>query len=71
MVRLIAEVHGKRIKLVKVFNLILGLMISRVGIVNKVFRNLVYEKSMSDYEKANYQIRGFRESIEMTEDEGQ
>ena len=67
MVRLIAEVHGKRIKLVKIFNPILSLMIGRIGVVNKVFGNLVYEKSISGYEKLNYQIRNFRQSIEMTE----
>ena len=50
----------------KVFNPVLRLMFG-VGIVNKVFGNLVYEKSMSDYDKANYRIRTFRESIELTE----
>ena len=38
-----------------------------IGIVNKVFGNLVYEKSMSDYDKANYRIRDFQKSIELTE----
>ncbi len=38
-----------------------------IGIVNKVFGNLVYEKSMSDYDKENYRIRDYRESIELTE----
>ncbi len=66
LVRLIGEVHGKRIWMTKVFNPVLRLMFG-VGIVNKVFGNLVYEKSMSDYDKANYRIRTFRESIELTE----
>src|SRR5690554_595217 len=67
MVRLIAEVHGKRVRLVKWFNVLLRVMSGRLGIVNKVFGNLVYEQSMSDYDKANYRIRDLRESIELTE----
>jgi UDP-glucose 4-epimerase len=66
LVRTIAEVHGKKIIMTKVFNPVLRLMFG-IGIVNKVFGNLVYEKSMSDYDKANYRIRDFRESIELTE----
>jgi nucleoside-diphosphate-sugar epimerase len=66
MVKLIAEVHGKKIRLTKVFNPILRLMFG-MGVVNKVFGNLVYEQSMSDYDKVNYRIRTFEESIELTE----
>ena len=66
LVRLIAEVHGKKIWVTKLFNPVLRLMFG-IGIVNKVFGNLVYEKSMSDYNTANYRIRDFRESIELTE----
>jgi nucleoside-diphosphate-sugar epimerase len=66
MVRLISEVHGKKIVLTKVFNPILKLMFG-VGVVNKVFGNLVYEQSMSDYDKANYRIRDLYESIRLTE----
>lgn len=65
MVKTIAEVHGKKIRLTKVFNPILKFMFG-IGVVNKVFGNFVYEKSMSDY-KLNYQIRTFKESIELTE----
>ena len=66
LVRTIAEVHGKKIIMTKLFNPVLRLMFG-VGIVNKVFGNLVYEKSMSDYDKANYRIRDFKESIDLTE----
>ena len=65
MVKLIAESHGKKIRLTKVFNPLLRLMYG-INVVNKVFGNLVYEKSMSDY-NVNYRIRDFRESIEMAE----
>jgi len=66
LVRTIAEVHGQKIMMTRLFNPVLRLMFG-IGIVNKVFGNLVYEKSMSDYDKANYRIRSFRESIELTE----
>jgi len=36
MVRLIAEAHGKKIKLVKIFNPLLRLMFDKVNIVNKI-----------------------------------
>jgi nucleoside-diphosphate-sugar epimerase len=66
LVKTIAEVHGKKIWMTKLFNPVLRLMFG-IGIVNKVFGNLVYEKSMSDYDNANYRIRTFKESIELTE----
>ena len=66
LVKLIAEVHGKKIWMTKFFNQVLRLLFG-IGIVNKVFGNLVYEKSMSEYNKANYRIRSFKESIELTE----
>lgn len=66
LVKTIAEVHGKKIMMTKVFNPVLRLMFG-IGVVNKVFGNLVYGKSMSDYDKANYRIRTFKEYIELTE----
>lgn len=64
MVRMIAEVHGKKIKMTKLFNPLLRVF--RRGTVNKVFGDLVYERSMSKY-KDNYRIFGFEESIKNTE----
>lgn len=66
LVKTISEVHGKRIRMTKVFNPVLRLMFG-IDIVNKMFGNLVYDKSISEYHKNNYQIRTFRESIEITE----
>ena len=66
MVKTIAATYGKKVKLVKIFNPILLLMRNRVGIINKVFGNLAYEKSLSEY-KDRYQIRDFRRSIQLTE----
>lgn len=64
MVRLIAEAHGKRLRMTKLFNPLLKLL--NVSTVNKVFGDLVYELSMSEYE-SDYRICGFRESIVQTE----
>ncbi|MGF3105742.1 NAD-dependent epimerase/dehydratase family protein [Rossellomorea sp. DUT-2] len=66
MVKVIAGFHSKNIKLTKMFNPLLNLIGIKFGIVNKVFGNLVYEKSMSLY-KENYQVRDFRKTIELTE----
>jgi UDP-glucose 4-epimerase len=66
MVRLIANVHGKNIRLVKIFNPILKMMSGKVNIVDKVFGNLVYDKNISNY-KNEYRIRTLKESIIMTE----
>jgi UDP-glucose 4-epimerase len=66
LVKTIAEVHGKKIWMISWMNWLIRLMFG-IGIVNKVFGNLVYEKSMSDYDKANYRIRDFKESIKLTE----
>lgn len=66
LVKLIGETHGKRIRSTKIFNPILKSVFS-INVVNKVFGNLVYDKSISEYDKANYQIRSFKESIRLTE----
>jgi nucleoside-diphosphate-sugar epimerase len=66
LVRTIAEVHDKKIWMTKIANPILKLLF-RIEVINKAFGNLVYEKSMSDYSKVNYQVRNFKESIELTE----
>ncbi len=66
MVKMIAEAHGKKIWLTKIFNPMLKLLGSKVGLINKVFGNLVYERSLSDY-KVNYQLRNFQESIRAAE----
>lgn len=64
MVRLIAEVHGKQIRMTKLFNPLLRLL--NISTVNKVFGNLVYDMSMSEYE-SDYRVFGFGESIAQTE----
>ena len=64
MVKLIAEVHGKKVKMIKLFNPLLRVL--KLSTVNKVFGNLVYEKKMSEY-KENYYPQDFITSIGTTE----
>lgn len=66
MVKMIAETHGKNIRLTKLFNPIIKTMLGRVGIINKVFGNLVYERSMSEY-KEQYRVKTMKETIVATE----
>ncbi len=66
LAKFIAEVHGKKIRLTKVFNPMLTILGNYVHLVNKVFGNLVYEQSVSEY-KENYRIRDLYGSIELTE----
>lgn len=71
MVEQIAKVKGKNIHLTRVFNwalVLLGKLGGKPGrLVNKAFGNLVYEKSMSEYD-FEYQIYDLKESIDLTED---
>jgi nucleoside-diphosphate-sugar epimerase len=66
MVRLIAAVHGKNMMLTKIFNRPLRILALKVGLINKVFGNLVYEQSMSNH-KVEYRIRDLKKSIKLTE----
>lgn len=49
--KLVAEAHGKKIIFTRIFNGLLNLMGNFVGMVNKAFGNLIYEKSMSEYKE--------------------
>lgn len=64
MVRLIAKTHDKKIFISRLFNPLISLL-NRVEIVNKVFGNLVYEKSLSNLNEVN-QI-SFEKTIERSE----
>lgn len=65
MVKMIAEAHGKKVWLVKGFSWVLKPLGLFTDLINKAFGNLVYEKSMSEYEEANYRMKTFKESIEL------
>lgn len=64
MVRIIAEIHGKKVWLTRIFNPLLSLL--KFGNVNKVFGSLAYEKKMTLY-KENYCLNDLRASILQTE----
>jgi UDP-glucose 4-epimerase len=64
LVELIAGLHGRKIRVTKIFNPFIKLL--NFGIINKVFGDLIYEKEMSAY-KHNYNSRSFKESVELTE----
>lgn len=66
MVFNIANIHGKRIILTKVFNPFIKIFSKFMGLINKIFGSLVYEKSMSEY-KDDYRVRNLEESIKLTE----
>lgn len=66
MVQTIAQVSGKKIRMTRIFNWLLKGFLPR-GLYQKVFGDLVFDKSMSQYDFGDYQIRGFRESIELSE----
>ncbi|MYL47153.1 NAD-dependent epimerase/dehydratase family protein [Virgibacillus halodenitrificans] len=66
MVRLIAESYGKKIKLVRWFNPAILPLRNKIGILNKVFGDLFYDKEMSKY-SFDYRVRNMEESIKFTE----
>lgn len=62
LVRLIAEVHGKNLKLISICNPIIYYLINRIDLISKVFGNLVYDKNLSNY-KYSYQVKNLIDSI--------
>lgn len=66
LVKMIAEVHGNRIVIVKGLEWLLKLFSKFTRLVNKAFGNLSYDMKMSEY-KEEYRIVGLKESIEKTE----
>ena len=66
LVKMIAEVHGKRARLVKGFGWALKILSHVTPVVNKAFGSLRYDMGMSGY-MANYKINTLNESIVKTE----
>mgnify|MGYP000860481848 CR=1 FL=1 len=66
VVKMIAEAHGKKIRLVKGFTWSLKVMSHFTGLVNKAFGNLRYDQIMSTY-KNNYHLVGLEKSIKKIE----
>ena len=66
LVKMIANVHGKKILLIKGFGWALKILSHATGLVNKAFGSLSYDMAMSEY-KENYHLATLEESIQQTE----
>lgn len=66
LVKMIAEIHNRKIMLVGGFTWLLKILSRFTGLVNKAFGNLVYDKSISIY-KEDYTVKNLEESIKATE----
>lgn len=66
LVRIIAELHGKKVLLVKGFGWALKLLSCVTPLVNKAFGGLCYAREMSEY-RENYNRYSLEESIKKTE----
>ena len=66
MVRLIAEFHARKIVFTKAFNPLIRML--NIGIINKVFGDLIYMRESLGYD-SNYDICNFDKSINYTETE--
>lgn len=64
LVRIIAELHGNNIRMIKLFNPFLKLI--RISIIKKIFGELVYDNQMDEY-KNRYTVCDFETSIKLTE----
>ncbi|MGM0830645.1 MAG: NAD-dependent epimerase/dehydratase family protein [Bacillota bacterium] len=66
LVSIIANSHGKKVFFTKLFNPVLKLF--KTVTFNKVFGDLVYEKSMSSHMELKYTVANFKDSVKATED---
>lgn len=66
LVKMISEINNHKIHFTSIFNPFIK-MLSKQVYVNKVFGNLIIDKSLSTY-KENYCKYDFKESIEITEE---
>lgn len=66
LVRMIAECHGKKVRLVPGFGWTLKGLSHVTGYVNKAFGNLAYEESLGEY-KEEYRLYSLAQSIKETE----
>ena len=61
MVKLIAEAHGRKIRMTTCFNWALKRL--RVRAVRKLFGSLTYNMELSRLPESDYRVVGFRDSI--------
>lgn len=68
MAKRIAQIHGKRLLLIKGFHWALKLLSYQTELVNRAFGNLCYDRELSRY-KQDYCVKTLEESIQETESE--
>lgn len=68
LVKTIAAVSGKKVITTQLFNFVLKPLSKKVTTFNKLFGDMVYDKSMSDYADWAYCVNDFEKSIMCTED---
>lgn len=68
LVKVISDASGKSINLTTMFNPLLKSMSGKVSLIDKVFGNLVYERSLSEY-SFDYMVSDFEESIKNSMEE--
>lgn len=66
LVKEISIYNKRKILFLKFFNPAITYLLC-IDLVRKLFGNMIYEKDISIYEKYNYQIRNFKESVRLTE----
>nr|WP_122013019.1 NAD-dependent epimerase/dehydratase family protein [Maliibacterium massiliense] len=67
MVRRIAACHGRKVRLVGGLRPLLRALVGKVGVVTKVFGDLVYDQALSDAFGGREQVRTYEETIRRTE----
>ncbi len=68
LVKTIAELKGKKVIMLPWFDPLLKALSKKVTTFNKLFGDLVYDKSMSAYNGWSYCVNDFEESIRKTEE---
>jgi nucleoside-diphosphate-sugar epimerase len=66
LVQFIAQAHRHRMWITRIFNPFLRLFSGKVGVINKLFGNLVYDQSISHYREP-YAVHDLRKTIALTE----
>lgn len=66
LVKMIAEAHGKKVRLVKGFGWVLKIMSCFTGLANKAFGSLSYDMGISGY-KTKYRVWNLGDSVRETE----
>lgn len=66
LVELIAKTHKKKIYSIRLFNPIINLLAFKFNFINKIFGNLVYDKSLSEL-NLDYCIADLKEAIKIAE----